>query len=304
MRRSCTGRLVSSRLGKASTLPNAYRPGDSLDSGALSYFRKVDGNDLQLSSFVASRTAQDTANYRVYLGLGYKQDLTSFAKFTGRTFYGAGTYDGNNADGRSLPDEVRSAGNPSGAWLGSNWQLESKLFEKHTFSAGMEYRRQMDMPLMEITELKATASGLQRWALIQSWSQFKSWLAWLCAAFLAVQLVFLLLAIEVPLAVLLAGMTLGTLPSLFWALPREFSLRAVSGSNWVDVDRAVSLAARGIGYMPMRSEGRSGCFRQRVPAFMRWREAEIRTVWEDDWLRVSGPSLSLRALRRELLNPC
>jgi hypothetical protein len=147
-------------FGTPSHLPPVYSSGDSLDSGALSYFRKVDGDDLQLSSFVASRTAQDAANYRVYLGLGYKQELTSFAKFTGRTFYGAGTYDGNNADGRSLPDEVRSVGNPAGAWLGSNWQLESRLFEKHTLSAGMEYRQQVEMPLMEITEALARNENL------------------------------------------------------------------------------------------------------------------------------------------------
>jgi hypothetical protein len=147
-------------FGTPSRLPGAYSAGDSLDSGALSHFRKIDGDDLQISSFVASRTAQDAANYRVYLGLGYKQELTSFAKFTGRTFYGAGTYDGNNADGGALPEEVRSTGNPSGAWLGSNWQLESRLFEKHTFSAGMEYRQQMEMPLMEITEVLARKDNL------------------------------------------------------------------------------------------------------------------------------------------------
>lgn len=140
-------------------LPDAYTTRDSLDSGALSYFRKS-GDDLQLSSFVASRTAQDTANYRVYLGLGYKHELTSFAKLSARTFYGAGTYDGNNADGGALPEEVRSTGSPSGAWLGSNWQLESKLFEKHTFSAGMEYREQVEMPLVELTEVLARRDNL------------------------------------------------------------------------------------------------------------------------------------------------
>lgn len=139
---------------------SAYDSNDSLDRGAVSHFRKVDRDDLQLSSFVASRTAQDTANYRVYLGVGYKQDLTSFAKFSGRTFYGAGTYDGNNADGRAVPEEVRAAGSPAGAWLGSNWQLESKLFEKHTFSAGMEYRQQVEMPLMEITQILARKDSL------------------------------------------------------------------------------------------------------------------------------------------------
>jgi hypothetical protein len=136
-----------------------YRRDDPLDSGALSFFRKVDSDDLQLTSFVASRAAQDAANYRVYVGLGYRQALASFAKFTARTFYGAGTYDGNNADG-SLPEEVRSASHPSGAWLGSNWQLESRIFEKHTFSAGVEYRQQVEMPLMQIAGVLARNDSL------------------------------------------------------------------------------------------------------------------------------------------------
>ena len=147
-------------FGTPTRLPDHYGTEDSLNSGALSHFRRVEGDELQLSSFMASRASQDAANYRVYLGLGYKQELASFAKVTGRTFYGAGTYDGNNADGNPLPEEVRAAGNPYGAWLGSNWQLESRLFEKHTFSAGMEYRQQVQMPLMEITEVLARKDNL------------------------------------------------------------------------------------------------------------------------------------------------
>jgi len=147
-------------FGTPTRLHDVYDTGDALNSGAMSHFRKVEADDLHISSFVASRTAQDAANYRVYLGLGYKQELASFAKLTARTFYGAGTYDGNNADGHSLPEEVRAAGNPSGAWLGSNWQLESRLFEKHTFSASMEYRQQVEMPLMEITQVLARKDNL------------------------------------------------------------------------------------------------------------------------------------------------
>jgi hypothetical protein len=123
---------------------------------ALSYFRKVEDDGLQLSSFLASRAAQDAADYRLYLGLGYTQSLTSFARFSGRTFYGTGTFDGA---GTAVPDEVRSATDP-GAWLGSNWQVESKLFDRHSFFAGVEYRQQVTMPLTELSEMLARTNNI------------------------------------------------------------------------------------------------------------------------------------------------
>ena len=125
---------------------------------ALSYFHRVDDDGLQLSSFLASRAVQDVANYRLYLGVGYAQNLTSFAKLSARTFYGTGTYDGAN-QGSALPDEVRSATDP-GAWLGSNWQVESKLFDRHSFFAGVEYRQQVTMPLTELSELLARTDNI------------------------------------------------------------------------------------------------------------------------------------------------
>ena len=125
---------------------------------ALSYFRKVEDDGLQLSSFLASRAAEDTASYRLYLGLGYTQDLTSFARVSGRTFYGTGTYDGSSENG-AIPDEVRAATDP-GAWLGSNWQVESKLFDKHSFFAGVDYRQQVTMPLTGLSELLARTDNV------------------------------------------------------------------------------------------------------------------------------------------------
>jgi hypothetical protein len=138
--------------------PFGIKARDPDPSHALSYYRKVEDDGLQLSSYLASRTVEDAANYRLYLGLGYAENLTSFARFSGRTFYGTGTYDGASQGG-SLPDEVRSATDP-GAWLGSNWQVESKLFHRHTFFAGVEYRQQMSMPLTELSELMARMDGI------------------------------------------------------------------------------------------------------------------------------------------------
>lgn len=137
---------------------SSYEPTEAEQRRALSYFRKVESDGLQLSSFLGSRAADDSANYRLYLGLGYSQNLTSFARFSGRTFYGTGTYDGANESG-AIPDEVRSATDP-GAWLGSNWQVESKLFDKHTFFAGVDYRQQVTMPLTELSELLARTDNI------------------------------------------------------------------------------------------------------------------------------------------------
>ena len=152
------GALTHAQTTGSSLFPtlSPYAPTEAEQNRALSYFRKVEDDGLQLSSFLASRAAEDTAAYRLYLGLGYAQDLTSFARFSGRTFYGTGTYDGS---GSSVPDEVRSATDP-GAWLGSNWQVESKLFDKHSFFAGVDYRQQMTMPLTELSETLARTDNV------------------------------------------------------------------------------------------------------------------------------------------------
>lgn len=152
------GALAHAQTTGSSLFPTVgpYAPSEAEQNRALSYFRKVEDDGLQLSSFLASRAAEDTASYRLYLGLGYTQELTSFARFSGRTFYGTGTYDGA---GTAVPEEVRSVTDP-GAWLGSNWQLESKLFDKHTFFAGVDYRQQMTMPLTELSEYFARMDNI------------------------------------------------------------------------------------------------------------------------------------------------
>lgn len=139
-------------------LSPTYVPTEAEHNRSLSYFRKVEDDGLNLSTFLASRAAEDKASYRLYLGLGYTQDLASFARFSGRTFYGTGTYDGANDSG-AIPDEVRAATDP-GAWLGSNWQVESRLFDRHSFFAGVEYRQQVTMPLTELSELLARADNV------------------------------------------------------------------------------------------------------------------------------------------------
>ncbi len=152
------GTLAHAQETLSSLFPTLAPPGEAEQNRSLRYFHRVEDDGLQLSSFLASRAAEDTASYRLYLGLGYTQDLTSFARFSGRTFYGTGTYDGANDSG-GIPDEVRAATDP-GAWFGSTWQVESKLFDRHSFFAGVEYRQQMAMPLTELSEFLARTDNI------------------------------------------------------------------------------------------------------------------------------------------------
>jgi outer membrane receptor protein involved in Fe transport len=119
---------------------------------SLNLFRKVEHDDLDVFGFVASRTQDTAADYRVYLGVGYSRTLGGDVRLIGRTYYGAGTYDGVN-EGSSVPEEVRSAtGTPSG-WMGTNWSLESKLSSRHTFRAGVEYGQSLALVPAELNEL-------------------------------------------------------------------------------------------------------------------------------------------------------
>jgi hypothetical protein len=154
------GALAHAQATGSSLFPtlNPYVPDETAQNRSLSYFHKVEDDGLQLSSFLASRAVEDAASYRLYLGLGYTQELAPFARFSGRTFYGAGTYDGAN-EGGALPDEVRAATDP-GAWLGSNWHIESQLFKRHSFFAGVEYRQQVAMPLTELSEFLARTDSI------------------------------------------------------------------------------------------------------------------------------------------------
>jgi len=132
----------------------------SAEPFTLSRFRNVDHNDLEVSSFLASRTRRDAADYRVYLGLGYKRELGDASRLTSRAFYGAGTYDGMNPGGIALPEEVRASANAPGGWVGADWQLESRLSERHTFYAGVEYRQRLGFAMLDLNEFLGRASTL------------------------------------------------------------------------------------------------------------------------------------------------
>jgi outer membrane receptor protein involved in Fe transport len=130
------------------------------DDAGLSLFKKLEHDDLRITGFVASRNAQDAADYRVYLGLGYKAELGSLAKVTSRAFYGTGTYDGMNPNGGALPEDVRASGNLPGGWVGADWKLESQLSARHTFVAGVEYRQRLGFELLDLNGLMGRPSAL------------------------------------------------------------------------------------------------------------------------------------------------
>ncbi len=149
--------------GPVSTLPshfdaflapqNLRSSAPASDGSGISLFRKLEHDDLKITGFVASRNAQDAADYRVYFGLGYKTQLGDLAKVTSRAFYGTGTYDGMNPNGASLPEDVRASGELPGQWVGADWKLESQLSAGHTFLAGMEYRERLGFELVHLNEL-------------------------------------------------------------------------------------------------------------------------------------------------------
>ncbi len=133
---------------------------------ALNVFKSLALDDgVTVSGFVASRKPKAPAmhaaadsdyeamDYRTYLGVNYKLDLAQDVRVSGRTFYGAGTYDGDNSqifeEAGALPDEVRSSGAAVGEWFATDWQLSSKLFDRHTFQAAINYRQELQTNFLQ-----------------------------------------------------------------------------------------------------------------------------------------------------------
>jgi len=144
---------------------------------ALNYFTSLELDEFTLSGFVASRRPQsasaapatgmpqETADYRTYLGLRYARRLGDAFAVSGRTYYGSGTYSGDNSyvnpQGGILPDEVRAASGDVGDWLGTDWNVTSKLFEHHDFKAGVEYRQQLTTDLFREDRLFGSAGSVE-----------------------------------------------------------------------------------------------------------------------------------------------
>jgi TonB dependent receptor len=120
---------------------------------ALNYFGSLALDDLTVSGFMASRRPQpEAADYRTYLGVRYARTLTDGIALNGHTFYGAGTYSGDNSyvdpETGALPAEVSASGAPVGEWVGADLQVHSKVLERHAVQAGFEFRQQLAMDLL------------------------------------------------------------------------------------------------------------------------------------------------------------
>jgi len=94
-----------------------------------------------------------TADYRTYLGLRYQDTVADSVQLSGHTFYGAGSYDGDNSyvnpNSGALPDEVRADGKPVGEWLGTDWKVNTKLFDRQSVQAQVEYRQPLTTHLFD-----------------------------------------------------------------------------------------------------------------------------------------------------------
>lgn len=125
---------------------------------ALNYFGSLAVEDLSVSGFVASRRpSADSADYRTYLGVRYARALADGIAVSGHTFYGAGTYSGDNSsvdpETGALPAEVHASGSSAGEWLGADWRVRSKVFERHTVQAGFAYRQPLALDLLQQEKL-------------------------------------------------------------------------------------------------------------------------------------------------------
>jgi len=124
---------------------------------ALNFYKGLDLDNVKVSGFMASRRSSGAADpatdYRTYVGVRYHDALTESMQLSSHTFYGAGSYDGDNsyADPKSgaLPEDVRADGKAVGEWLGSDWQVKTQSSGGHTLQAGLEYRQPVAMHLLE-----------------------------------------------------------------------------------------------------------------------------------------------------------
>ena len=123
------------------------------EDAQLSLLRKIEDDDFRITGYLASRGTQAAPDYRVYVGMGYKSELGSLAKMTSNAFYGTGTYDGLNATAGALPDDVRATGALLGNWLGADWKVESHPWAGHYFTAGLEYREQLPVDVLDLNAI-------------------------------------------------------------------------------------------------------------------------------------------------------
>jgi len=126
---------------------------------AYSFTSRLGYHDLTLSVFFAERTKQvptasfgtifnddslQTTDKRGYIDLKYERDLNEDTHLLGRAFYDAywyyGEYPFDFAEPGDPPFRVMNVDDTLGEWVGTEWQLSRRMFDRHTLTLGVEYR--------------------------------------------------------------------------------------------------------------------------------------------------------------------
>jgi iron complex outermembrane receptor protein len=91
--------------------------------------------------------AEETTDYRGYVDLKYDHDFNEELHLQGRLFYDNYTYYGAYPYNYAAPgdpvDRVLFRDGTVGEWVGTEWQLTGRLWDRHTLVVGGEYRENL-----------------------------------------------------------------------------------------------------------------------------------------------------------------
>lgn len=152
--------------------------------------------------------------------------------------------------------------------------------------------------MIELGEIRMTATGVRRFLVFESWPQLLSWAAIVALMFGVAEAVVHLVGARKPLGpgALFGGIG-GTLPSLWLARQARFRVRGSERAQaWSVIEGR--LCARQ--YRPPVVEDGAHRFQIKLPRLLRWDEQDIRMSMDRDGMLVTGPYGALLGLRRLL----
>lgn len=133
--------------------------------------------------------------------------------------------------------------------------------------------------------------------LFQSWAQFSSWIV---IASLTTLLMHNVLGTlddrAIPFMGLFIGTMLGSLVSVFLALPAQCCVRPESGK----VMRALTESLEKMQYVEVRHDDGMTIYRQNLPRILRWDESNIIIHRSGDLITISGAWFIVARLRKAL----
>ena len=136
--------------------------------------------------------------------------------------------------------------------------------------------------------------------LIQSWSQFVSVLGVYFILFAMCSLFLWWFDHPAAFWFVMIAATVGTLPSLFFVLPGEFSIESSQPQTLAkNLERRLERR----NYVRFKREQTGTWWRQNVSRMLRWREAEVWISVSGNRLVVRGPILLLRRSYKPLVSP-